>query len=253
MPKPLSRWFRFYDSALDDPKAQQLSDHLFRVWVNFLCLASRAGGSLSPDVRTIAFSLRLSPGRTREALQALASARLIDVSEAGFTPHNWDARQYKSDVSTERVKRFRKRFNSVSRNGHVTADETPPDTEQKQNRTEQKDSEPTALAKPPPTPLDFKKELWARGVLFLKTCGLDEGTARSMLGKWRKTHGDQDILLALAAAEGAAVSEPIGYIQQTLNGKPKQNGHARHEQVSLATEVFGGMYAKARAEREASE
>jgi hypothetical protein len=49
-----------------------------------------------------------------------------------MSPHNWDKRQYKSDVSTERVKRFR--------NGKRNVSETPPETEaDTENRTERKE------------------------------------------------------------------------------------------------------------------
>jgi hypothetical protein len=42
-----------------------------------------------------------------------------------YAIHAWDKRQYKSDTSTERVKRFRER----SSNATETVNETPPDTE----------------------------------------------------------------------------------------------------------------------------
>jgi len=47
-------------------------------------------------------------------------------------PHNWNGRQYKSDVSTDRVKRYRERKRNVSGNDDETANETPPE----QNRTD---------------------------------------------------------------------------------------------------------------------
>lgn len=88
-------------------------------------------------------------------------------------------------------------------------------------------------------PLDFKKELWGRGVPFLKTCGIDEAQARSMLGKWRKTHGDFEVLNALAAAEAAAASEPLAYIQKTLNAKAKPNGTGQSRLSEHPLGIFG--------------
>jgi len=74
------------------------------------------------------------------------------------------------------------------------------------------------------SPLDLKKEYFSRGVSFLKSSGLEDRDARAMLGKWRRDHGEVATLMALASAEGAAVSEPIPYIQTILrnskNGKP---------------------------------
>ena len=46
-----------------------------------------------------------------------------------WAPHNWAKRQYKSDTSTERVKRFR----NAQRNNV----ETPPESDTEQSRTEQ--------------------------------------------------------------------------------------------------------------------
>lgn len=129
-------WFRFYTEALDDPKVQRLDASTFKHWVNLLCLAARHNGAL-PHESDIAFALRIDEVAVSSLLDRLVIAGLIDVRKGGpngsyIAPHNWDKRQYKSDTSTERVKRFRQR----SRNVTETASETPPDTEQIQNRTE---------------------------------------------------------------------------------------------------------------------
>lgn len=119
----MSRWFRMYDELLDDPKAQRLEPALFKTWINLLCLASRRGGTLPPGASDIAFALRLSMESVEQAVKQLTECGLIDETANGLIPHNWDGRQYKSDVSTERVKRFR--------NG----DETPAKREMKRSRS----------------------------------------------------------------------------------------------------------------------
>lgn len=114
----MSRWFRFYDEALDDPKVQNLPGDLFKLWVNILCIASKHGGVL-PPIDGLAFALRTTPEGAAEAVDRLARGGLVaKVNADRWAPHNWNKRQYKSDTSTPRVKRFR----------NVT--ETPPDTEQ---------------------------------------------------------------------------------------------------------------------------
>lgn len=135
------RWFRVYDGLLDDPKVQRLPAELFRYLVNLWCLASRHNGEL-PELNDIGFALRISPDQAAQLLSQLGEAGLIDEGENGPIPHNWNARQFKSDVSTERVRQFRKRHETVS----GTANETPPDTEQIQNRTDQKERERGASA-----------------------------------------------------------------------------------------------------------
>ena len=111
----MSRWFRFYDCALDDPKVQKLPAELFKAWVNLLCVASRNGGIL-PAVEDLSFMLRKDEETLARVLSELQRVGLIDESEQGLTPHNWSTRQYQSDNSAERVRKHReaKRHSNVS-------------------------------------------------------------------------------------------------------------------------------------------
>lgn len=129
----MSQWFRFYADALEDPKVQKLPAALFKSWVNILCLAAKHDGVL-PAVEDIAFALRISTADAVRTVETLAKKRLLDPSGDSYSPHNWDGRQYKSDVSTQRVREHRKRQRNVSPD--VT--ETPPEaeTEQKQSRAD---------------------------------------------------------------------------------------------------------------------
>lgn len=117
----MARWFRMYEETLDDPKAQRLEPALFKTWINLLCLASRHAGQL-PEVSDIAFALRLSDESAGQAVKSLVDCGLLDETEGGLVPHNWRGRQYKSDVSTERVKRFRNTEETASeKNRNVSA------------------------------------------------------------------------------------------------------------------------------------
>lgn len=124
----MSRWFRMYDEVLDDPKVQRLPAPLFKAWVNLLCLASKSGGTL-PPVADIAFALRVDDEQAQAWIADLCERGLIDADR----PHNWDSRQFVSDNSTERVKRFRQKkaeeAKTVSCNADETFHVTPPDTE----------------------------------------------------------------------------------------------------------------------------
>ena len=122
------RWFRMYDEVLDDPKVQRLSLALFRTWVNVLCAASRRGGTI-PPVDELAFMLRYDEAKLAQQLDDLASAGLIDDLDGEATPHNWSGRQFQSDTSTERVKRFRGKKRKVSETPQVTPPDTESDTE----------------------------------------------------------------------------------------------------------------------------
>jgi hypothetical protein len=126
----MSRWFRMYDSVLDDPKVQRLPERFFKVWVNVLCVASRNEGVLPPIV-DLAFMLRMSADETEAAIQALKQAGLLDSDQDIISPHKWAERQYKSDTSTDRVKRFRERSTKQPETVSVTPPDTDTDTEQK--------------------------------------------------------------------------------------------------------------------------
>lgn len=123
-------WFRFYTEALDDPKVQMLPPHLFKAWVNLLCLACKTDGKL-PSINDIAFALRLSVDSAREAVDELVLAGLLDVSHVTkiVSPHNWKARQFKSDTSADRTRKWRKNKNNKLSTCDVTdtVAVTPPD------------------------------------------------------------------------------------------------------------------------------
>lgn len=132
--KALSKWFRLYNEVLNDPKVQALDAETFRHWINLLCIASMKDGVL-PDVSDIAFHLRIEKNAVVTLLERLLNATLIDKLNGGtngyhYAPHNWDKRQYKSDTSTERVKRFRQRSETVT----VTPPDTDTDTDTEQNK-----------------------------------------------------------------------------------------------------------------------
>jgi len=127
------RWLRLYDDTINDPKILKLPEAMRWHWIAMLCVASKNDGVL-PALDDIAIQLRMTTVKATEIIATLVKANLLDKTETGFAPHNWNGRQYKSDVSTERVKRFRE----TKRNVSSTVSETPP--EQKQN-TEQSRAE----------------------------------------------------------------------------------------------------------------
>jgi hypothetical protein len=126
----MSYWFRVYDDLVDDPKVQQLEPPLFKALINFWCLASANDGVL-PSIDVIAFKLRIKPDKALRVLDQLRAAGLVDDDEKGARPHNWDQRQFKSDVSTVRVKRFRERHGNVSTAFPETAPETEAEAERR--------------------------------------------------------------------------------------------------------------------------
>jgi hypothetical protein len=73
-------------------------------------------------------------------LERLRSATLLDKVSGGldgyrYAPHGWDKRQYKSDTSTQRVKRYRERQQAVT--------DTGPEQSQSQSQNQNQNIPPT--------------------------------------------------------------------------------------------------------------
>jgi hypothetical protein len=126
----MTRWFRVYDDLVDDPKVQRLDPSLFKALINLWCLTSANRGVL-PPIDEIAFKLRMRPEKAQRVVNELRALGLVDVDDRGARPHNWDRRQFISDVSTSRVKRFRERRRNASPAGSETAPETEAEPERK--------------------------------------------------------------------------------------------------------------------------
>jgi hypothetical protein len=144
----MTRWFRVYADLVDDPKVQRLDAALFKALINLWCLASANDGAL-PPIDEIAFKLRMKREKAQRVLTDLRAAGLIDDDERGARPHNWDERQFKSDGSTPRVKRFRERRRNVSPAVSETAPESETEAEAESKAPSQGSMNPTdeALAR----------------------------------------------------------------------------------------------------------
>lgn len=137
-----------YVETMDDPKVMQLDPKVFRAWVVCLCLAKEgnAGYGVIPPASVVAFKLHVSESAARKWLKELTDRGLIDVSGNVSMPHNWNGRQYVSDVSTSRVQRFRNKQTDVSGNDVETFQKRPQSTEYRVQSTELKKTPPPARA-----------------------------------------------------------------------------------------------------------
>lgn len=117
------RWFRFYASAMRHPKVARLSDKDFRLWTELLSIAAENDG-LIPCLSDLKHLLNRRLDHLSKGVDRLVSGELIDRLEGGYEPHGWGKNQYKSDNSTDRVKKHRSK-----RNVSKAVTETPPDTD----------------------------------------------------------------------------------------------------------------------------
>jgi hypothetical protein len=92
----------------------------FKFWVNLMALANRSTtrGVVELSCQHIAWMLHLDVSVTAQYLTELKQAGLLDElpDSPGVTPHNWSARQYKSDDATGRSKEWRNNAGNVASN-----------------------------------------------------------------------------------------------------------------------------------------
>ena len=131
-------WFRLYSRIMNDPVIEFLSFEDQRHYVWILCLKNE--GILDEDYaqpwmleRVVARKLGLQGEAFENTKQRLLETELIDNK---WQPRNWDSLQFKSDSSTERVRKYRKnkgaedsKTNETLQKRYETVTVTPPDTD----------------------------------------------------------------------------------------------------------------------------
>ena len=215
----MSRWWRAYDDALHDPKLIALSDRLHRAWFNLLCVASKNGGLL-PAMSVVAIELRVTIHKAAEYVTALVIAGLIDEIETGkFAPHNWATRQFQSDVSTERVKRFRQHRRNVS----STVSETPPETEA------EAETDPSLRSGARRRAMRLEKDWWPtpENIEYALAKGLSLDRVNVEAEKFR------NYWTAKAGKDAAKLDWDATWQNWILKALETPNGHARPQRKTL--------------------
>lgn len=76
-------------------------------------------------------------------------------------------------------------------------------------------------------PAGTLKRIFDMGATLLAASGHEARAARSILGRWRKQHGDAAVLAALIDAEARAISNPVEWIARRLNAAASASAAAR--------------------------
>ena len=120
-------WFRMYSEIIEDVKVQMMPEAFRWRWVEVLCLRCEETLDQMSD-KQIAFRLRITEAELRETKAALIETGLIDQN---WRITNWSKRQFISDNSTQRSRRFRQRQKEqnaqLEQNKHATLHATPRD------------------------------------------------------------------------------------------------------------------------------
>lgn len=141
------RWLRLYNEIIDDPKIGLLKDREFRLFIEILCIASQQSDTGSTRLTHEQITWRLRRG-IKSSMTTLLRLKLVEEKiengEKIIWVKNWEKRQFSSDSSYDRVKRYRekKRDCNVSsplqkQNCNVldTDTDTETDTETEKNKT----------------------------------------------------------------------------------------------------------------------
>lgn len=148
MSDPQLRWLRLWTDIIDEAKLLLLSPA--DRWYYVAVLALKRSGMLDesdvPDVldKKVGLRLRLTKDELDETKNRLITARLID---SGWQPSGWNNRQFESDVSTSRTRKWR-RNQKRSRNVPETFPKrhgNAPETEQRQSRADTENNPLTPL------------------------------------------------------------------------------------------------------------
>jgi hypothetical protein len=90
-------------------------------------------------------------------------------------------------------------------------------------------------------PSDPSGIIFSQGIRLLMAAGHQERQSRSILGKWRKDHGDAALLAALGRCQREGASDPIAYIQGCFRFQAKKDQPQHGDRKTMpdgTTKVF---------------
>lgn len=222
------RWWRAYNGARHDAKLLRLSDKHFRWWFNLICVAAERDGYL-PDHADLCAEFRTSAKAMTEILDALVAAHLFDHDETGIRAHNWNERQYKSDVSNERVKRHRERKRNAESNDDVTLQKRPQRTDTETDTETESEKKDMTVA--PSATVDDAQAVALAFAMFnesAKRTGwpavqkFDDDRKKAMRARLREVNGVEGFAIALGKAEASRfLTETWGNFNLDWMLKPK--------------------------------
>ncbi len=153
------KWFRLYDEIQYDPKLRRMPIPHRYAFIVLLCIANRSkvrGAIINLDDDDLAFELEMELEDWLTLKAKFRAKGLIEPIEGGIKISNWDERQFASDSSAERVKRYREKRAKrecnvtetlVKRDGndeetlvkrHVTPSDTDPDPDPEKKEKKEK-------------------------------------------------------------------------------------------------------------------
>ena len=105
-------------------------------------------------------------------------------------------------------------------------------------------SVPNGTGGAPPEPPTAVEQIFALGLPLLIAAGQPEKQARSMLGMFRKSHQDEDIVRAIQQCVDDQAIEPVGYLQRVLRSgaaRPPRQPSAAQRRASWNEEMGASL------------
>jgi len=200
---------------------------MFRAWFILICLAGENDGRINSAVEA-AFALRVSESKAKAVVAFLGGKGLFDPVDGGyFEPHNWKRRQYKSDVSTDRVKEFRERKRNVEVNGNETFQKRP---QNQKTEPEVEKAEPSRRRKPKAAlPSDFR--LSEQDIEF----AMSKGWSATYLQSEFSRFCDHASASARQQADWHAAWR--NWVTSPYQTNGKSNGNGKHHHGSLSEQA----------------
>lgn len=218
--KAATPWMKFYPQDWRADERLRLCGLAARgLWMELLAIMHRSerygqlliGGQVPTDAQ-LAVQVGASPPEVTALLAELEAAGVFSRATGGAIYSRRMTRDHrKAEIARKNGKRGGNP--SLSNNKEKTASDNPLDKGGlKPQRPETRDSVPKGTGVPPPDPV---KALFDMGVDLLTSGGMKTGQ-RTLIGKWRKDHGDAATMAAIAEAQRHQVTEPKGWITARL-------------------------------------
>lgn len=85
----------------------------------------------------------------------------------------------------------------------------------------------TGAEAPPLSAADVTKAIWDSGKAILKAAGYEDRQAGSIIGRFRKTYSDSQVLIALTRCQAEQPSEPLEWLTKTLQSESRHDRQHR--------------------------
>lgn len=220
-------WLRLYRGTVNNPKLQRLGLEVVGFWTNCLCLSDDDG--YLPAVSDIAWSMRLNETQVETFLETLQRNNLVDAEEGGaLRLHDWSEHQKVSDLSTDRVRKFREKQQKTASQTEKPVHETPrnvSETVQIRTDTEKKEKNMSGSSTP-----DGFEQFWKA---YPRTPNMSKSAA---LKAWRKVKANLPPIDQLLVC--------VGKYRSFLATETKKNGReypAKHAQGWLTEQRWTGF------------